>query len=259
MDALAAKTYAEVMMAEPPTGVSREEQAQIDHAFGHVWTRPGLTRRERRFVTLSCVCGKTEPDEVNAHMYAALASGDISREELGEYVLHFAVYCGWPKASQAEAGYRIAAMRVAQERGEELTPWPELPIDTLGPSDPEERLAKGEECFLDINLVPAPARDSPYFQAGIINYVFGHMWQRPKLGRVERRLATIPCVGISRAVMPMHSHVGSALGSGDLSKDQMDEVILQYAAYEGAERGEQLQAIAEEEWTRIQAERAASK
>ena len=252
MDAQAAQTYTDVMCAEPPTDLSPEEQAQLELQFGDVWNRPGLTRRERRFVTLSCVCGRTDPDEVNAHMYAALASGDISVEEMGEYVLHFAVYLGWPKASQAEAGYRIGAMRLAQERGEELKPWPALNPDDLGPTDPEERMAKGEECFLDINLQPAPGRDSPYFQAGIINYVFGHMWQRPNLGRKERRLATIPCVGISRAVMPMHSHVGSALGSGDITKPEMDEVIAQYTAFTNPAWGEQLQAIAEDEWATIQ-------
>jgi 4-carboxymuconolactone decarboxylase len=256
VDELAAKTYADVMMTEPPTPRSAEELAALEFVFGEVWPRPGLTRRERRFVTLSCVCGETVPDDVNAHMYAALASGDVTLDELAEFILHFAVYCGWPKASQAEGSMRIAAARLAMERGGGLKPWPVLSVDPLGSSDPEERLTKGEQCFLDINLVPAPGRDSPYFQAGIINYVFGHVWQRPKLGRVERRLATIPCVGISRAVMPMHSHVGSALGSGDISKAQMDEIILQYSAYTSAEAGAQLQAIAEEEWARIQPERA---
>jgi 4-carboxymuconolactone decarboxylase len=256
MDADVAKTYADVMMAEPPTDLSSAEQAHLEHVFGEVWTRPGLTRRERRFVTLSCVCGETEPDAVNAHMYAALASGDVTVEEMGEYVLHFAVYLGWPKASQAEGGYRMGAMRLAQERGEELKPWPELSPNDLGPTDPEVRLTKGEECFLDINLVPAPGRDSPYFQAGIINYVFGHMWQRPNLGLKERRLSTIPCVGISRAVLPMHSHVGSALGSGDITKPEMDEVIAQYTAYTNPAWGEQLQGIAEVEWARVQSEKA---
>jgi 4-carboxymuconolactone decarboxylase len=33
-------------------------------------------------------------------MRAALASGDVSRQEMLEFVLHFAHYAGWPRSSQ---------------------------------------------------------------------------------------------------------------------------------------------------------------
>ena len=222
----------------------------------NVWTRPGLSTRDRRFVTLACVCataGALEP--IHEQVYAALANGEISLDELQEFVLQFAVYCGWPKASQAELSVRLQAIRLAEERGEEMSVWPELPLDSLGPADNGERLKEGERCYRDVNLHAPPTADSPYFQAGILAFVFGHVWQRPKLGRRERRLITIACVGVSDAVMPIHAHVGSALESGDITAYEMREVIMQFSAYSGVERGRVLRQAADEALKRISAKR----
>ena len=67
-----------------------------------------------------------------------------------------------------------------------------------------------------MNLVPAPPRDSPYQHAGILNFVFGHVWQRPGLNRRDRRFVTVACVGVCEAPIPISAHVGSALKSGDI-------------------------------------------
>lgn len=147
-----------------------------------------------------------------------------------------------------------AACPPAGGAGSSFAPWPDYPISSLGPSDHEARLAGGEQCFADINLVPAPPRDSPYFQAGILSFVFGHLWQRPALSRIDRRYVTVPCVGVSDALTPIHSHVGSALGSGDISPAEMNELILQFAAYSGFAKAEVLNDVAAEEWARLQSQ-----
>ncbi len=88
-------------------------------------------------------------------------------------------------------------------------------------------------------------------------FVFGHLWQRPGLGRRERRLITVASVGVSDALGPIYSHVGSALESKDLTRTEMDEVILQFSAYSGFPRGGRvLQRAADESWQRISAARA---
>ncbi len=79
-----------------------------------------------------CVCGDTVPEAIDAQIHGALATGDLTRAELGEFVLHLAVYCAWPKASQAESSLWLEAMRLAEEHGEELVPWPELSSEPLG-------------------------------------------------------------------------------------------------------------------------------
>jgi 4-carboxymuconolactone decarboxylase len=248
--------YREVMAAEAPVPSSPLEATTLDFVFGQVWARPGLSRRQRRLVTLSCVCAADAPGPIDDHMYAALATGDLTIAELLEFTLHFAVYCGWPKASQAETCLRRQHARLQQERGSSFEPWPEYPTSSLGPSDHETRLAGGEKCFADINLVPSPPRDSPYYQAGILSFVFGHLWQRPALSLVDRRYVTVPCVGVSDAITPIHSHVGAALGSGDISFDEMNEVILQFAAYSGFAKAQILNEVAAEEWARVQSQKA---
>jgi 4-carboxymuconolactone decarboxylase len=250
----ATEVFREVMVSDVPGEDSMPATlaARLDFVFGQVWPRSGLSRRDRRFVTLACVCASDAVDEINDHVYAALASGDLSAEEILEFVLHFAVYCGWPKGAQAEGAVRTQLARLADERGVDFAAMrPVLDPDTLGPTDHESRLAEGERCFGEINLVSPPPRDSPYFQAGILAFVFGHLWQRPNLGRRERRLITIACVGVSDALGPIYSHVGSALESGDISPEEMNEVILQFSAYSGFPKGRVLQQAADAANVRI--------
>ncbi|MGY1743872.1 MULTISPECIES: carboxymuconolactone decarboxylase family protein [unclassified Blastococcus] len=223
--------YREVMTVDPPTGADRDEQARLDRLFGDLWAAPGLSRRERRWVTLVCVGFDTDQRAMDEHFYAAMNSGDMTLEEMLEFVLHFAVYCGWPKASRVEMTIKEQWTRIRQERGEEVTEWPEIANETLGENDWEKRLQRGEEEFRDVNLVNAPARNTPYQQAGILNFVFGHLWMRPGLSRRDRRFITVACVGVSEAPMPILSHVGSAQHSGDVSRAEMDEIVRQFTAY----------------------------
>ena len=76
-----------------------ESAGVLDFVFSSVWNRPGLSRRHRRLIALTC-CGAADTvGPIEANVYAALKSGDLNVDELLEFVLHFAVYCGWPKAS----------------------------------------------------------------------------------------------------------------------------------------------------------------
>jgi 4-carboxymuconolactone decarboxylase len=249
--AQAIQMYREVMTVEPDQATSPFAESTLDFVFGRVWSRDGLGRRDRRWVTLACVAGADSIGPINAHVYAALNSGDITIAEMLEFVLHFAVYCGWPKGSAVEGVIRQQWARINEERGESSAPLPPLTIDSLGPGDPEERVRGGEEAFRDINLIGAPPPDTPYTQAGILNFVFGHVWQRPGLSRRDRRLITLACVGIDDSVMPIRSHVGSALQSGDISLGEMREVALQFSAYYGFAKGEFLSQVGEETWDHL--------
>ena len=116
----------------------------------------------------------------------------------------------------------------------------------LGTADPAQRIAEGQKSFEEINLIGPPSGDSPYFYAGILNYVFGHLWLRPGLSRRDRRMITIPCVGVSDAIGPIWSHVTSAMGSGDVSYDEMREIILQFSAYAGMTRARVMLDVADQ-------------
>lgn len=251
------QAFADVMTFPPPDASTPTAASLLDFVFAEVWQRPGLTRRERRFITLPCVAAADAEGPLRDHVYAALNSGDVSIAEMQETALHFAVYAGWPKASRFAMTVDEQWQRIHSERGEAVPPpEPLLPLST--PSDPEQRLAGGEQAFKDINCLGfAPPRDHPFHGAGILNFVFGEMWLRPGLGVKERRLVTVACVAFQDAPYPIMSHVYAALKSRDLSFAEIDELALHFAAYYGWAKAINLSQVIDEQKRRVTDEWAA--
>ncbi|WP_319454716.1 MULTISPECIES: carboxymuconolactone decarboxylase family protein [unclassified Mycobacterium] len=234
------RAFADVMTFPAPDDSAPATLSMIDFVFAEVWDRPGLSRRDRRFVTLPCVAAADAEGPLRDHVYAALNSGDVTITEMRETVLHFAVYSGWPKASRFNMVVDEQWERIHRERGQTVPP-PDTLLPLVTPSDPEARLSSGEQAFRDVNCLPyVPIRDNPYSGAGILNFVFGEMWLRPGLGMRERRLVTVACVAFQDAPYPILSHVYAALKSRDISFAEMDELALQFAAYYGWAKGSHL-------------------
>jgi 4-carboxymuconolactone decarboxylase len=80
------------------------------YAWGAVWTREGLDRRMRSAVTLSVLTALGRENEIAMHVRAALRNG-LSAAEIGEVLLHTAVYAGVPAANSA---YAIAQRALAE-------------------------------------------------------------------------------------------------------------------------------------------------
>jgi len=72
------------------------------YAWGDVWTRPGLDRRTRSVVTLAVLTALGHENELAMHVRAAVRNG-LSADEIGEVLLHTAVYAGVPAANTAFA------------------------------------------------------------------------------------------------------------------------------------------------------------
>jgi 3-oxoadipate enol-lactonase/4-carboxymuconolactone decarboxylase len=72
------------------------------YAWGDVWSRPGLDRRTRSAVTLTALIALGRDHELAMHVRAALRNG-LTRDEIGEVLLHSAIYCGVPAANRAFA------------------------------------------------------------------------------------------------------------------------------------------------------------
>jgi 4-carboxymuconolactone decarboxylase len=71
-------------------------------AWGAVWSRPGLDRRTRSCITLAILTALRAENEIPIHVRAALRHG-LSADEIGEVLLHTAVYAGVPAAGAAFA------------------------------------------------------------------------------------------------------------------------------------------------------------
>lgn len=69
-------------------------------AWGHVWSRPDLTRRERSLITLAILAALGRDEEVVLHTRASANTG-ASPDDIREALLHVAIYAGVPAANHA--------------------------------------------------------------------------------------------------------------------------------------------------------------
>jgi 3-oxoadipate enol-lactonase/4-carboxymuconolactone decarboxylase len=75
------------------------------YAWAGVWSRPGLTRRERSIATLASLVTGGHEAELRLHVRAALRNG-LGADEIAEVILHTALYAGLPSANAAMAVIR---------------------------------------------------------------------------------------------------------------------------------------------------------
>ncbi|AHF93649.1 carboxymuconolactone decarboxylase [Opitutaceae bacterium TAV5] len=73
----------------------------IEFPFGDIYSRPGLTLKEREIATVAALAalGHAQP-QLKVHLHAALNVG-CTREELVEIIIQMAVYAGFPAALNA--------------------------------------------------------------------------------------------------------------------------------------------------------------
>jgi 4-carboxymuconolactone decarboxylase len=99
--------------AEGTTPFTQDFQDLITrYAWGDIWSRPGLDRRMRSAITIMALVARGHLDELALHVRAALRNG-LTPDEIGEVLLHSAIYCGVPAANSAFA----VAQRVMREEG----------------------------------------------------------------------------------------------------------------------------------------------
>jgi len=70
------------------------------HAWGDVWSRPGLSRHTRSLVTLAMTIALNRDEEFLLHLRGAINNG-VTKEEIRELLIHSSVYCGVPAANHA--------------------------------------------------------------------------------------------------------------------------------------------------------------
>jgi 4-carboxymuconolactone decarboxylase len=83
-------------------------------AWGDLWQRPGLSRRDRSLLTLVITAALRHWDEFALHVRAAVNNG-VSDEEIAEALQHCAVYAGVPAANHA---FAVARPILAELRGQ---------------------------------------------------------------------------------------------------------------------------------------------
>jgi len=77
------------------------------YAWGDIWNRPGLGRRDRSLLNIGMLVALGRPDELKLHLKGAIRNG-VTRDEIKECILQAAIYCGAPSALEATRVARAA-------------------------------------------------------------------------------------------------------------------------------------------------------
>jgi 4-carboxymuconolactone decarboxylase len=85
-----------------------------EHLFGEVWSRAGLSMRDRRLLLLGLLVGLGESDVVDLQVAAALKNDELSADELREIVIFLTHYAGWPRGATLNGQVEKA---ISRQRG----------------------------------------------------------------------------------------------------------------------------------------------
>ena len=83
----------------------------VDTVTAGVWARPGLSPRERSLITIAALTALHRPNELALHVRRGLQNG-LTRAEIGEVIMHMAIYGGFPVA--------VEGMRITKEAFDEI-------------------------------------------------------------------------------------------------------------------------------------------
>lgn len=81
------------------------------HAWGTIWTRPGLPRHTRSLLTIAMMIALNREEELKLHLRAAKNNG-VTADEIKEVLLQTAIYCGVPAANHA---FHLAQQILAEQ------------------------------------------------------------------------------------------------------------------------------------------------
>jgi 4-carboxymuconolactone decarboxylase len=192
-------------------------QGPID---GDLWTRPGLSPRDRSIVTVAAFIARNQAIEMPRHVNLALDNG-VKPGELSEIITHLAFYSGWANAMSAVAVTKdvFAQRRIAADQLPPASPKP-LAIDEAA----EARRATGV------------AQNFGAVAPGIVQYttdvLFRDLWLRPDLAPRDRSLVTVSALVASGQVAQIPYHLNRAMDNG-LTREQASEVLTHLAFYAG--------------------------
>ncbi|RFZ59891.1 4-carboxymuconolactone decarboxylase [Mycobacterium liflandii] len=91
----------------------------VDHLFGTIWTRPGLSMRDRRLMTLTAVTAIGNRDLAEIQINAALLNGELTEAELKEMAVFLTHYRGFPLGSGLNGAVDTVVARRKKGAGED--------------------------------------------------------------------------------------------------------------------------------------------
>jgi 4-carboxymuconolactone decarboxylase len=87
-----------------------------DHLFADIWSRPGLSDRDRRLLLIGMLAGQGAQDVLTIQVPAAYQTGDLDEAALREIVIFLSHYAGWPVGARLNSLVEETIGKAARER-----------------------------------------------------------------------------------------------------------------------------------------------
>ena len=199
-------------------------QLSIEHAYGGVWSRPGLGLKERSLVTVAALVALGRAVRLARHLEGALNTG-WTPTELREACLHLTAYAGFPAAGDALQ----VLSEVVRRRGEVVGPANAGDVAGLTPAEVRRRVL-GDAWADRTQNEPDPIL-APIW-AYSIEHAWGAVWVRPGLTLKQRSLVTVSALVALARRDELRLHLRGGLNTG-WTPEELREACLHVAAYAG--------------------------
>lgn len=88
----------------------------VDHLFGRIWTRPGLSLRDRRMAVIAVLTAQGQEDLLEVQVNAVLQNEEFSVDELRELAVFITHYVGFPLGSRLNAAIERVIGKHAKQK-----------------------------------------------------------------------------------------------------------------------------------------------
>jgi 4-carboxymuconolactone decarboxylase len=95
----------------PPEGAVPFSDVMLEQLFAEVWTRGGLSIRDRRLLLLGAIAAMGEETAWLVQVKAALKNGELSVAQIHEVLIQLAPYAGYPRL----AGLMVPTLKLLGE------------------------------------------------------------------------------------------------------------------------------------------------
>jgi 4-carboxymuconolactone decarboxylase len=93
------------------------QELVTEYCWGAVWSRPGLTRRDRSLINLAMLTALGRSHELGIHARGAVTNG-CTKREMQEALLQATIYCGVPAGMDA---FRVVDAVLEELEGNGIT------------------------------------------------------------------------------------------------------------------------------------------
>jgi 4-carboxymuconolactone decarboxylase len=185
-----------------------------------LWTKPGLSARDRSVITISALIAKNQTSDLPTYLNLALDNG-VSPREISEIITHLAFYAGWENAVGAGDLVRkvFADRQISPEQLSSASP-ELLPLNTEAEN---LRATRVEEQF---------GKVAPGVVENTTNILFKDLWLRPDLKPRDRSLVTVTALVANGQVAQIPYHLNRAMDNG-LTQTEAAEVLNHLSFYVG--------------------------